>query len=57
MTKKALKAIVACANAFATTDFRPDLKSIEVPALVFQGTEDKVVRIGIVLFQQGNEEW
>ena len=40
-----LKAIVDCANAFATTDFRPDLKSIKVPTLIVHGTEDKTVPI------------
>jgi non-heme chloroperoxidase len=40
-----LKATVQCANAFANTDFRPDLKSIRVPALIVHGTEDKTVPI------------
>jgi pimeloyl-ACP methyl ester carboxylesterase len=29
-----LKATLACAEAFATTDFRPDLKSFRVPTLI-----------------------
>jgi pimeloyl-ACP methyl ester carboxylesterase len=33
------------ANAFATTDFRPDLKSFTVPTLVIHGTADKTVPI------------
>ncbi len=40
-----LKATVQCANAFANTDFRPDLKSIHVPALIVHGTADKTVPI------------
>lgn len=40
-----LKATVACANAFATTDFRPDLTSIKVPTLIVHGTADKTVPI------------
>jgi non-heme chloroperoxidase len=40
-----LKAMVDCANAFATTDFRPDLKSIRVPTLIVHGTADKTVPI------------
>ena len=40
-----LKATVECANAFATTDFRPDLNSIQVPTLIIHGTADKTVPI------------
>lgn len=40
-----LKATVDCATAFATTDFRPDLKSIQVPTLIIHGTADKTVPI------------
>ena len=40
-----LKATLACANAFATTDFRPDLASFKVPTLVIHGTGDKTVPI------------
>ena len=40
-----LKATLECANAFATTDFRPDLKSFSVPTLIIHGTEDKTVPI------------
>lgn len=40
-----LKATVACANAFATTDFRLDLKSIKVPTLIVHGTADMTVPI------------
>ena len=32
-------------NAFATTDFRPDLPSFTVPTLVIHGTGDKTVPI------------
>jgi non-heme chloroperoxidase len=40
-----LKATLACAEAFATTDFRPDLKSFRVPTLIIHGTADKTVPI------------
>jgi pimeloyl-ACP methyl ester carboxylesterase len=40
-----LKATLACANAFATTDFRPDLAEINVPTLIIHGTDDKTVPI------------
>jgi pimeloyl-ACP methyl ester carboxylesterase len=40
-----LKATLACANAFATTDFRPDLAAIDVPTLIIHGTDDKTVPI------------
>ena len=36
---------LAGAQAFATTDFRPDLKSFTVPTLVIHGTADKTVPI------------
>ncbi len=40
-----LKATLDCVNAFATTDFRPDLQSIRVPTLIIHGTADKTVPI------------
>ena len=40
-----LKATLACVNAFATTDFRPDLKSFTLPTLIVHGTNDKTVPI------------
>ena len=40
-----LKATLACAEAFATTDFRPDLPSFTVPTLIIHGTSDKTVPI------------
>ena len=40
-----LKATLACANAFATTDFHADLPSLTVPTLVIHGTADKTVPI------------
>jgi non-heme chloroperoxidase len=40
-----LKPTLACANAFATTDFRPDLAAFRVPTLVLHGTDDKTVPI------------
>ena len=38
-------AILEAANAFATTDFRPDLASFTVPTLVIHGTADRTVPI------------
>jgi non-heme chloroperoxidase len=35
-----------CAEAFATTDFRPDLSSFKVPTLIIHGTKDQTVPIG-----------
>ena len=40
-----LKATLDCAHAFATTDFRSDLKAFSVPTLIIHGTEDKTVPI------------
>ncbi len=41
-----LRPTLAAAKAFATTDFRPDLKSFEgIPTLVIHGTADKTVPI------------
>jgi len=40
-----LKPTLACAKAFATTDFRPDLAAFKVPTLVIHGTGDKTVPI------------
>lgn len=39
------KATLDCANAFATTDFRPDLAAFSVPTLIIHGTADKTVPI------------
>jgi len=39
------QATVACGHAFAETDFRRDLASIQVPALVIHGSADKTVPI------------
>ncbi len=41
-----LKATLACAHAFGTTDFRPDLASFTLPTLLIHGTADKTVPIG-----------
>lgn len=38
-------ATLKAANAFATTDFRPDLASFTIPTLVIHGTADKTVPI------------
>ena len=40
-----LKATLACAKSFATTDFRPDLSAFSVPTLIIHGTSDKTVPI------------
>lgn len=40
-----LKATLDCAEAFATTDFRPDLAAFSVPTLIIHGTSDKTVPI------------
>lgn len=40
-----LKATLACAGAFATTDFRPDLAAFKVPTLIIHGTDDLTVPI------------
>ena len=40
-----LKATLACAGAFATTDFRPDLAHFKVPTLIIHGTDDQTVPI------------
>lgn len=48
-------AVLQAANAFATTNFRPDLANFTVPTLVIHGTADKTVPIdatGRVVAQQ-----
>ena len=40
-----LKPTLACAAAFATTDFRPDLAAFTVPTLIIHGTADQTVPI------------
>ena len=40
-----LKATLACAQSFTTTDFRSDLPAFKVPTLVIHGTDDKTVPI------------
>jgi pimeloyl-ACP methyl ester carboxylesterase len=40
-----LKATLACASAFSTTDFRADLPAFKVPTLIVHGTADKTVPI------------
>ena len=40
-----LKATLACAAAFAHTDFRPALPHFKVPTLFIHGTDDKTVPI------------
>ncbi|MDQ6685745.1 MAG: alpha/beta hydrolase [Pseudomonadota bacterium] len=43
--KAGLKATLACANSFATTDFRADLAAFTVPTLIIHGSGDKTVPI------------
>ena len=40
-----LRPTLACAAAFATTDFRPDIAAFGVPTLIIHGTADKTVPI------------
>jgi non-heme chloroperoxidase len=40
-----LKPTLACLDAFAYTDFRPDLTAFTVPTLIVHGTSDKTVPI------------
>jgi pimeloyl-ACP methyl ester carboxylesterase len=40
-----LRPTLACAKAFATTDFRPDLAHFHVPTLIIHGTADKTVPV------------
>lgn len=40
-----LRGTLACLDAFAATDFRPDLAAMTVPTLVIHGTADKTVPI------------
>ncbi|CAN5383630.1 alpha/beta hydrolase [soil metagenome] len=40
-----LKPILACAESFSFTDFRPDLPAFRVPTLIVHGTADKTVPI------------
>ena len=40
-----LKPTLACAGAFSSTDFRPDLSAFSVPTLIIHGTDDKTVPI------------
>ncbi len=42
-----LKATLDCAQAFSTTDFRPDLAAVTVPTLIIHGTDDATVPINV----------
>ena len=42
-----LKATLACAESFSTTDFRPDLTSFRVPTLFIHGASDQIVPIDL----------
>lgn len=39
------KATLDCVDAFAKTDFRPDMEAFNVPTLIIHGTADKTVPI------------
>jgi pimeloyl-ACP methyl ester carboxylesterase len=39
------RATLQCADAFATTDFRPDMGTIHVPTLIIHGDKDETVPI------------
>jgi len=41
------KATQECAKAFAFTDFRPEVKAVNVPTLIIHGTNDKTVPIAV----------
>jgi non-heme chloroperoxidase len=41
------RATLQCASAFATTDFREEMVSVNVPTLIIHGDADKTVPIGI----------
>jgi non-heme chloroperoxidase len=43
--RASLKATLACAKSFATTDFGPDLPAFKVRTLIIHGTADKTVPI------------
>lgn len=40
-----LKATLACAGAFSSTDFCTDLSAIKVPTFIIHGTDDETVPI------------
>lgn len=42
-----LHSALAAANAFATTDFRADMKQIAIPVLIIHGTSDATVPIDV----------
>jgi non-heme chloroperoxidase len=39
------RATLECANAFATTDFRSDMRAFDIPTLIIHGTADETVPI------------
>jgi pimeloyl-ACP methyl ester carboxylesterase len=43
--KASLKATLACAEAFSSTDFRSDLDAFRVPTLIIHGSADRTVPI------------
>ncbi|GAB5519217.1 MAG: alpha/beta hydrolase [Rhodothermales bacterium] len=45
--KASLKATLDCVDAFAKTDFRPDLAQFNVPTLIIHGDDDQIVPIDL----------
>ena len=45
--KASLKATLDCVDAFAKTDFRPDLAHFSVPTLIIHGDDDRIVPIDL----------
>jgi non-heme chloroperoxidase len=43
--QSAQQAALACIDSFGTTDFREDLKKVQVPTLVIHGDDDAIVPI------------
>ncbi|MBC7987811.1 MAG: alpha/beta hydrolase [Sphingomonadaceae bacterium] len=43
--QSSLKAMLACVDAFGTTDFTPDLAAFTMPTLIVHGTSDAIVPI------------
>ncbi|PLS78737.1 MAG: alpha/beta hydrolase, partial [Chloroflexi bacterium] len=43
--KAGVPGTLGCAQAFSTTDFRPDLAAFNVPTLIVHGTDDSIVPI------------
>jgi non-heme chloroperoxidase len=42
-----IRGLLACVDAFGRTDFRSELRAVNVPTLILHGTNDKPVPFGI----------